>query len=230
MFRKKEIEIFRRFWPNLKFSPITTKIAIFSKIFTKTEILEDFVQNRGITKIFTKIETFKDFDQNRYFSKIMTKIAFFSRKFDIYEDFSKTWPKSRFSENVHQNGDFSKILTKIEIFEKFYQNRDIPKIFIQIEIVKEFDQNRFFFLTFGQNPDISKICKHDLKKNCPKSRFLDIWTEIEMFRIKSKCFKNYYQTWNFREFWPKSLFFENVVQNWYFRRFWPKSRYLKIFT
>ena len=71
-----KIKIFRKFWPNLKFSPISTKNRYFFKNL-RTKIFEDIAQNRGITKIFTKIETFKDFDQNRYFSKILTKIAIF---------------------------------------------------------------------------------------------------------------------------------------------------------
>ena len=118
---------------------------------------------------------------------------------------------------------FPKILIKIEIFRKSSPKLRLSKTLIKIAISFNFWPKSRYLKNLDFNQDFF------LKKR-PKSRFLDIWTEIDMFRIKPKCLENYYQTWNFREFWPKSLFFENVVQNWYFRKFWPKSRYLKIFS
>ena len=88
-----EIEIFRKFWPNSKFSPILTN---FSEILSKIYIFHNFDQNRGLSKIFTKIEIFKDFEQNRYFSKILTKIRIFPK----FAFFRKFWQKSGFFESL----------------------------------------------------------------------------------------------------------------------------------
>ena len=114
--------------------------------------------------------------------------------------FRTSSPKSRFLENFHHNMGFLEI---------FHRNRDISKILIKIEIFRDFDQN-CHFLSFGPNRDtcISKILTSIkiFQKFWPKSRFSDIWTKSEMFRMKSRSFKNYDQSWNFREFWPESLF------------------------
>ena len=101
-----KIEIYRRFWPNLKFSPILTKIAIFRR----------FCPKLRFSKISTKTDLFRKASPKSILLKILTKIAIFSKiccKFDINWDFSKIWPKSR---GFKQIRDFSKILAKLEIF------------------------------------------------------------------------------------------------------------------
>ena len=151
------------------------------------------------------------------------------------------WPKSRYFGNLHQNRDFqrfwknryfSKFWSKSRYFEKFYFNQDFSKILTRIEIVGYLDQNRDvlnkieicrrFWPNFKLSPILTKnAVLWNFQKLWPESRLSDIWTKIEMFRIKSRFIEDFDQTLNSHQFWTK-----NAV----FRKFCPKLRFSHIFT
>ena len=99
------------------------------------------------------------------------------RKFWPNWNFRKVWTKSRYFENLPHDWDFHRYLPKIAIFVNFGQIPDTSKIFTSIKIFHQ--------------------------KVWPKSRLTDIWTKIEIFRIKSRFTKDF-------------EIFTNFVQNRFF--------------
>ena len=97
-----KIEIYRRFWPNLKFSPILTKIAIFRR----------FCPKLRFSKISTKTDLFRKASPKSILLKILTKIAIFSKIC------WQVWHQLRFFENLTQ---IERIQTNSRFFEDFGQ-------------------------------------------------------------------------------------------------------------
>ena len=158
--------------PNLKFSPILTKIAIFRN-FVQNQDFRQFGQNQAISEIFSTIDIFKDFDQNGYFfefffnqnpdlSKVWHQLRFFEnltkinmiRKFWPKLRFSKFWSKSRDFENLHLNLDFFKILTKIAVFVNCGQIRFFSIISTSIKVFQRFWPKSRYFENHHQNRDL----------------------------------------------------------------------------
>ena len=111
-----KMEIFRNFRKKIENFYRTR----FFLSFTRIEIFRNFQSNRNFRKFllkskffenFTKIEIFRKFDPNRNFSKISPKSKFleiFTKKSfeisqisQIFLDFRKVWPNSKFCRKFH---------------------------------------------------------------------------------------------------------------------------------
>ena len=113
-----EIEIFRRFWLNLKYSQILTKIAIFLKIWPNRDLQRFWPKSQFFEifhkiRILTSIEIFGKCDHNRDFSNILNKMGIF-RKFCPKSTIILI--KSRYFENLQQNRDFQRFCPKSLFF------------------------------------------------------------------------------------------------------------------
>ena len=111
----------RKLCPNLKFSPILTKIAIFRKFCPKSRF----------STIWPKSRFFGNLLHNRDFQRFWRKWLFFEFFFfyqnpDLIESmtsieiFSKIWPKSVCFENFDQNWDFQEFWSKSRDFENLH--------------------------------------------------------------------------------------------------------------
>ena len=115
---RKIIEIFRKFWPSVRFFKNSVIRQDFLKFFTKIVIFKIFWQIK-ISYNLTKIEIFENFDQNRCFFKVLTKINSFEN-FDKHRDFSNKNSKVEIFPGISNKFEiFHKISEKIVIFRQF---------------------------------------------------------------------------------------------------------------
>ena len=164
-------KLFENFEQNRNFSKIRPKSKFFCKFdedhnFGTFDQNWNFCQNLTIIKKSSKqSEFFENFDQNRIFPKIFSNIDMFWKfgtkskifdilnKFEIFGNFRRIWPKSKFFRKIWPkpklwkiwlNWKLLKLSKKIKFIRNLTKFQIFSKIWLKSKFFEKFDRNRHF--------------------------------------------------------------------------------------